>query len=171
MGEPAFRARQLWQWVWQKGVFDFEAMTDMSKPFRARLKRKFEITLPTVTDTQIASDGTVKLLLALADGRLVETVLIPEEDRLTQCLSTQVGCPLRCSFCSTGAMGLERNLTSGEILGQVLAGRQHLARTETGKQIKNLVFMGMGEPLLNWDNVHAALLTLNHPLGLDFSTR
>jgi 23S rRNA (adenine2503-C2)-methyltransferase len=171
MGEPPYRARQLWQWVWQKGVFDFAAMSNISKPLRAASAQRLTITLPTPLATLESVDGTIKFLLRLSDGASIETVLIPDGDRFTQCLSSQVGCPLACTFCSTGGMGFERNLLPGEILSQLLFAREYLRGRAPGQEIKNLVFMGMGEPLLNWKNVRTALETLNHPLGLDYSPR
>jgi 23S rRNA (adenine2503-C2)-methyltransferase len=171
MGEPPYRARQLWQWVWQKGVFDFDQMSDISKSFRAALPEHLTITLPRAQSVQESVDGTVKFLLVMDDGALIETVLIPDEERYTQCISSQVGCPLACTFCSTGRMGFERNLRPGEILGQVLLAREHLRTRHPDRALKNLVFMGMGEPLLNWKHVRTALEILNHPLGLDFSAR
>jgi 23S rRNA (adenine2503-C2)-methyltransferase len=171
MGEPPYRARQLWGWVWQKGVFEFERMSNISKSFRAVLPEHFTITLPRTRSVQESADGTIKFLLAMGDDALIETVLIPDENRYTQCLSSQVGCPLACTFCSTGRMGFERNLRPGEILGQVLFAREHLRTHYPGRELKNLVFMGMGEPLLNWKHVHTALEILNDPLGLGFSPR
>jgi 23S rRNA (adenine2503-C2)-methyltransferase len=171
MGEPPYRARQLWGWVWQKGVFEFEKMSNISKSFRAVLPEHFTITLPRTRSVQESADGTIKFLLAMADDALIETVLIPDENRYTQCLSSQVGCPLACTFCSTGRMGFERNLRPGEILGQVLFAREHLRVHHPGRELKNLVFMGMGEPLLNWKHVHTSLEILNDPLGLSFSPR
>jgi 23S rRNA (adenine2503-C2)-methyltransferase len=152
-------------------VLDFEAMSNISKTFRAALPERMTITLPRARTIQESSDGTIKFLLALSDGALIETVLIPDGERYTQCLSSQVGCPMACTFCSTGGMGFERNMRPGEILGQVLFARAHLAERRQGMELKNLVFMGMGDPLLNWKHVRTALEILNHPLGLDFSTR
>ncbi len=122
MGEPKFRATQVWQWLWQKLARDFDSMTNVSKGTRAKLAQNLAIVWPEVTTTQTSRDGTIKFLLTLADGAQVETVLIPSESRegvvrLTQCLSSQVGCAMACTFCSTGTMGFERNMTHGEILG------------------------------------------------------
>lgn len=146
-------------------------MTDMSKGLRETLSQAFAFELPQIRTTKISQDGTIKFLLGLSDGQLIETVLIPNEDRYTQCLSTQVGCPMACTFCSTGTMGFVRQMTAGEIAGQVLVARRHLEEKNPHEILQNLVFMGMGEPLLNWTNVQAALAVLNHPLGLDFSSR
>lgn len=168
--EPRFRVAQLWQWLWQKGAQDFAAMTNVSKALRAKLASLAEVRWPEVDRVQQSRDGTVKLLLKLADGALVETVLIPAEGRFTQCLSTQVGCAMACTFCNTGRMGFARNLTQAEILGQILVGRHYLAERNLSP-LKNLVFMGMGEPLLNLDNLLKSLETLNSGEGLGFSSR
>ncbi len=172
-----FRADQLWQWIWQKLVTDFDQMTDLSKSLRESLKAKAYIKLPKITADLQSKDGTRKLLLTFADGASVETVLIPssgkqEGKRVTQCLSSQVGCAMGCTFCHTAAMGLVRNMTAGEILSQVLIARQLLNDTRRDHPIiKNLVFMGMGEPLLNKDALYKALHSLHNPKGFDFSTR
>ncbi len=145
---PRFRTDQIWQWLWQKGVEDFDSMTNLAKNLRDEMKAKAVINHPKVDVVQTSKDGTIKLLLRLKDGALVETVLIPMEGRYTQCLSTQVGCAMACTFCNTGLMGFERNMSMSEMLGQVLAGRKYL-RENNLDPLKNLVFMGMGEPLLN----------------------
>jgi len=172
LGEPRFRAAQLFQWLWQKGAAEFAAMTNLSKTLREKLADVAAIRLPDVADTRVSSDGTVKFLLRLADGALVETVLIPEEDHLTQCLSSQVGCAMACAFCRTGAGGFTRNMTAGEMAGQVLAARRHLKDAgRDPKDLRNLVFMGMGEPLLNLPELLRALAVMTHDQGLGFSTR
>ena len=177
LGEPRFRALQVWQWIWQRNVTDFEAMTNVSKATRARLAEIAECRLPEVVTVQTASDGTEKLLLRLADGSMVETVIIPSEAqdgsiRIAQCLSSQVGCAMGCTFCSTGGMGFVRNMTAGEILSQVLLARRRLGDNRPDRPIiRNLVFMGMGEPLLNLHEVTRALTMLHHEKGLDFSPR
>ena len=177
LGEPRFRAGQVWQWLWQKNAVSFEAMTDVSKALRLHLAEKAEIRLPEVVDVSTARDGTEKLLLRLRDGALVETVIIPSEGRdgsvrIAQCLSCQVGCAMGCTFCSTGSMGFRRNMTAGEILGQVLVARVRLGDNRVDRPIiRNLVFMGMGEPLLNLTEVTRALNMLHHERGLDFSSR
>jgi 23S rRNA (adenine2503-C2)-methyltransferase len=171
LGEPPYRARQVWQWLWQKGCRDIAAMTDVSKVLRARLAEAATIVWPMVARVRESADGTVKFLLALADGEAVECVLIPEKDHYTACLSTQVGCAMGCAFCATGLMGFRRNMTAGEMLGQVLVARQWLLDRGVALRLRNLVFMGMGEPLLNYDNLLAALEALHHPQGLDFSGR
>lgn len=181
LGFKKFRAGQLWQWIWVKNVSGFEAMTDISQNDRARLEELAEIRWPSIADVRVSSDGTTKFLLELADGELVETVLIPSDApkrpndvtvRMTQCVSTQVGCAMACSFCSTGKLGFRRNMTMGEILGQVQVARAYVHDTQPERPIiRNLVYMGMGEPLLNLDTVMDSLRTLEHPKGLAFSPR
>ncbi|GAB6038059.1 23S rRNA (adenine(2503)-C(2))-methyltransferase RlmN [Fundidesulfovibrio butyratiphilus] len=171
LGQPPYRARQVWQWLWQKGATDPEEMTNLSKDLRKALGEVSTLVSPRVLSRLQSRDGTVKLLLGLADGQAIETVLIPERDHFTQCLSTQVGCSMGCTFCRTGTLGLTRNLTHGEILGQVLVARRELAQAGGRLGLRNLVVMGMGEPLLNYRNLITALESLHHPQGLDFSSR
>ncbi|GAB6060378.1 23S rRNA (adenine(2503)-C(2))-methyltransferase RlmN [Desulfonatronum parangueonense] len=171
MGEAPFRAQQIWQWLWQKRVRDFALMSNVSKDLRSRLAEDAVIVWPDVDQVQHSRDGTTKFLLTLRDGQRIETVLIPEKTHYTLCLSSQVGCSLGCTFCATGRMGLLRNLTMGEILAQVLVAQEHVAGLDTELSLRNLVFMGMGEPLLNRVNLRRALESLHHPLGLDFSKR
>ena len=158
IGEKQFRATQVIQWIHQYGVDDFDAMTNLSKELRARLKEIAEIRLPENVQDQVAADGTRKWLLRLEDGNCIETVFIPEEDRGTLCVSSQVGCTLNCSFCSTGHQGFNRSLNAGEIISQLLVANQSLGRDPKGERIiTNVVLMGMGEPLLNYDNVVPAM--------------
>lgn len=171
MGHQGFRARQLWQWLWRLGAREFGQMTNIAKDFREQLGREWAIVWPRVEETRTSADGTIKFLLKLADGATVETVLIPDKDRYTQCLSCQIGCPMGCTFCSTGLMGFARNMTGGEIAAQVLVARDHLRVHGLAQDVKNLVYMGMGEPLLNWDEVRKSLHILSHPEGLEFSRR
>ncbi len=171
MGHQAFRARQLWQWLWRRGVREFSDMTNIAKDFREQLTREWALAWPETAEVQKSSDGTVKLLLRLADGALVETVLIPDKDRYTQCLSCQIGCPMGCTFCSTGLMGFVRNMSGGEIASQVLVARDYLRTHGLAEEVKNLVYMGMGEPLTNWEEVRRSLHILSHPEGLEFSRR
>ncbi|MFH1913618.1 MAG: 23S rRNA (adenine(2503)-C(2))-methyltransferase RlmN [Pseudomonadota bacterium] len=168
--EPRFRTEQIWQWLWQKRVRDVAAMTNLSRPLREKLAAMATIAWPEVARVQQSEDGTIKFLLRLGDGKLVETVLIPMQDRYSQCLSTQVGCAMGCTFCSTGRLGFERNMTYGEILGQVLVGRQYL-EDRSMNPLKNLVFMGMGEPLLNLDTLLQVLDDLPCERGLSLSWR
>ncbi|WP_018124647.1 23S rRNA (adenine(2503)-C(2))-methyltransferase RlmN [Desulfovibrio oxyclinae] len=170
LGLPRFRAEQLWQWMWQKGVADFDAMTNIAKPLREALKEKCEVRWPEIEKTQVSEDGTTKFLFRMQDGKRIESVIIPMHDRYSQCLSTQAGCAMGCTFCNTGLMGFERNLTHGEILGQVLAARKHLEDNDL-PPLKNLVFMGMGEPLLNLDTLLRVLGTLPDTKGLNISWR
>lgn len=175
--QPKFRAKQLWQWLWQKNAASFNEMTSISKNLRAALANSCSLPQPEIVATRKAEDNTIKFLLKLADGKLVETVLIPSTNRAgqirwAQCLSTQVGCPMRCAFCATGKMGFARNLTMGEILSQVLIGKRYLHDNRPDKPVlRNLVFMGMGEPLLNLDALLGALRVLGHKDGLNFSPR
>lgn len=171
MGEPKFRAAQIWAWLWRQGSQDFSEMTNVSKTFRTRLAETWDIAWPKVHTLQESVDGTVKFLLRFDDDALVETVLIPEGDRYTQCLSTQVGCAMGCTFCSTGAMGFMRNMTGGEIAMQVLVARDFLLSRDQGQRLTNLVFMGMGEPLMNWPEVKRAMEILHSEHGLSFSRR
>jgi 23S rRNA (adenine2503-C2)-methyltransferase len=152
--EKSFRARQIMQWIYQRGVEDFDEMTDLSKALRARLNADAEISPPKVQARHDSKDGCIKWLFASGAGQAVETVFIPEADRGTLCISSQVGCALDCSFCATGAQGFNRNLTSAEIIGQVRHAIRELPRRDNGEPaISNVVFMGMGEPLANYRNV------------------
>ena len=177
LDEPRFRAAQVWQWLWQKMARDFDEMTNVSKGTRQRLAETAVIHWPDVRKIEKSADGTEKFLLALHDGALVETVLIPSAARdgtvrNAQCLSCQVGCVMGCSFCATGSQGFERNMSMSEILGQVLVVRKHLGDLRPDRpKLRNLVFMGMGEPLLNLREVMRSLETLNHKHGLCFSPR
>jgi len=152
--EKPFRARQIMQWIYQRSVDDFDEMTDLSKNLRARLKADAEIEAPEVKSRHNSEDGCVKWLFTSGAGQAVETVFIPETDRGTLCISSQVGCALDCAFCATGAQGFNRNLTSSEIIGQVRHAINELPRRDNGEPaVTNVVFMGMGEPLANYRNV------------------
>jgi len=158
LGEKPYRAAQVIQWIHQYGVDDFVSMTNLSKTLRACLQEAAEIRVPEVIEDQTAADGTRKWLLHLDDGNAIETVFIPEEDRGTLCVSSQVGCTLNCSFCSTGHQGFNRNLGVAEIISQLLVANRALGRDPKGERIiTNVVLMGMGEPLLNYDNVLPAM--------------
>jgi 23S rRNA (adenine2503-C2)-methyltransferase len=182
-GTPEKQARmrvgQIWQWIYQKGVRDFAAMTNLAKPYRALLAEHFEIALPEVVTREISADGTRKYLVRIAGGHEVETVYIPETDRGTLCISSQVGCTLTCSFCHTGTQKLVRNLTAGEIIGQVMLARDDLGEwPEPGKAprnesrlLSNIVLMGMGEPLYNFDAVRDAMKIAMDPEGISLSRR
>jgi 23S rRNA (adenine2503-C2)-methyltransferase len=174
LGEKRFRADQIFNWIYFRGVTDFSAMTDISKPLRARLSEIYRIGRPETVTAQVSRDGTRKWLLRLADGNEVETVFIPEEDRGTLCVSSQVGCTLTCSFCHTGTQAWVRNLNAAEIAGQVMMARDALSEWPTpsdDRRITNVVFMGMGEPLFNYDNVKAAVELCRDEKGLNFSRR
>ena len=174
LGEPAFRAGQLWHWIYHRGAVDFSAMTSLSKAFRARLTERFAVRRPEVATVQVAADGTRKWLLRLADGQEVETVHIPERERGTLCVSAQVGCTLTCRFCHTGTQALVRNLSAAEIVGQVMLAHDAFdvwPVPRDGPDMTNIVLMGMGEPLYNYDNLAKALTIVMDPEGLSFSKR
>lgn len=157
LGEPAFRALQTFKWIHQSGIDDFNAMTNLSKPLRQRLQQIAEIRAPEIVMDQPSADGTRKWLLRLDDGQCIETVFIPEEGRGTLCVSSQVGCALDCTFCATARQGFNRNLSIAEIIGQVWLA-ERLVKPGSGKRgITNVVLMGMGEPLLNFDAVVEAM--------------
>jgi 23S rRNA (adenine2503-C2)-methyltransferase len=171
LGQPKYRAQQVLKWIHQDGLRDFDAMTNLSKDLRNTLKNQSNLDLPEITREQKSADGTVKWLLNLADGNAIETVYIPEDDRGTLCISSQVGCALNCRFCSTGAMGFNRNLSAAEIISQVRIAVQQLSadgQKHDGK-ITNIVLMGMGEPLLNYDNVLPVLNILMSDFGYGLS--
>jgi 23S rRNA (adenine2503-C2)-methyltransferase len=165
--EPAFRGRQVAAWVYQRGVRDFAAMTDLAKPLRARLAEEAVVAVPDVAGRVRSRDGSQKLVLRLADDRTVHAVLMPDDDRLTLCVSTQVGCGFGCTFCFTGTMGLVRNLTAGEIAGQVFAAREIAGK----ERLTHVVYMGMGEPLANYAATVTSLRILTDPRGFGFSPR
>ncbi|MDR2160829.1 MAG: 23S rRNA (adenine(2503)-C(2))-methyltransferase RlmN [Desulfovibrio sp.] len=176
LGQSAYRARQIWQWIWRKRARSFAEMSDLSLALRERLAAVAALDRPSVAAREESRDGTVKFLLRLADGEQVETVLIPSfsqdgRPRLTLCLSCQVGCAMGCTFCGTGAMGFSRNMSCGEILSQVLLARDFLGDSPHRPLLRNLVFMGMGEPLLNLTQVLRSLEILNSDSGLAFSHR
>lgn len=168
LGERSFRGRQLFVQIYRRKYFDFRQMTDLSKEFRRRLEEQFDLHLPEVTRRSESSDGTCKYLLRLVDGKFVETVHIPESGRDTLCISSQVGCGVGCTFCMTAQMGFIRNLTPGEIVGQVL---RVITDGRVADKGFNIVFMGMGEPLYNYRNVMKAFRLLTDPQGIDLSHR
>ncbi len=172
LGEKPFRAAQVLQWMHQRGVDDFEAMTDLSKALREKLGALAEIRGPEVAVDQQSEDGTRKWMLRLDDGNCIETVFIPEDDRGTLCVSSQVGCALDCAFCSTAQQGFNRNLKLGEIIGQLwLANRAMNVDSQEGRRITNVVMMGMGEPLLNFDAVVGAMALMRDDLAYGLSKR
>ena len=171
---PRFRARQLWRWVWRHGVTEFSDMTDLGKPVQSLLAQHFHADRPAVSRRQDSSDGTIKWLLRLHDGHEIEAVYIPDSDRGTLCISSQVGCTLTCTFCHTGTQRLVRNLSVAEICGQILLAMDELGDWPAGKpdrRLTNIVLMGMGEPLYNYDNVSAALKMIMSGEGIALSKR
>jgi 23S rRNA (adenine2503-C2)-methyltransferase len=170
IGEKKFRAKQLYEWLWQKHAHSFEAMTNLSKEFRARLSQEFELPALQVDTTQHSADGTVKSRFRTHEGHLVEGVLIPTETRQTACVSSQIGCSLSCRFCATGYIEKKRNLNFDEIYDQVVLINKQAEET-FGKKLSNIVFMGMGEPLLNYKNVLRAIERISSPDGLGMSPR
>ncbi|WP_299787183.1 23S rRNA (adenine(2503)-C(2))-methyltransferase RlmN [uncultured Marivita sp.] len=184
MGTPEkqakMRVNQIWQWVYQWGVRDFHAMTNLAKGYRAQLDDAFDIAVPEMVSKNVSADGTRKYLVRIAGGHEVEVVYIPETDRGTLCISSQVGCTLTCSFCHTGTQKLVRNLTAGEIIGQVMLARDDLGEwpepgVGTGENgprlLSNIVLMGMGEPLYNFDNVRDAMKIAMDGEGIALSRR
>jgi 23S rRNA (adenine2503-C2)-methyltransferase len=168
LGAPRFHARQIYQWVFKRGIVEFDRMTDLGRVLRAQLAAAFDIGTPSVERADRSTDGTTKFLLRLADGQLIESVFIPDTPSQTFCLSTQVGCAMKCAFCLTGRMGIVRNLTAGEIVGQVRVLARELGMLDTRF---NIVLMGMGEPLHNYDNTMKAIRMLADEHGLAVSPR
>lgn len=176
--QAKMRVNQIWQWIYHWGVRDFASMTNLAKDYRALLADSFVIELPEMVTRQVSADGTRKYLVRIAGGHEVEIVYIPEEDRGTLCVSSQVGCTLTCSFCHTGTQKLVRNLTAGEIIGQVMLARDDLGEwPEQGapkneqRLLSNIVLMGMGEPLYNFENVRNAMKIAMDPEGISLSRR
>ncbi|MDT8437819.1 MAG: 23S rRNA (adenine(2503)-C(2))-methyltransferase RlmN [Wenzhouxiangellaceae bacterium] len=167
LGEKPFRARQLLQWIHQRGVTDFAAMSDLSRGLRETLGLLAEVRPPEVAHEQRSADGTIKWAMALPGGNMVETVFIPERGRGTLCISSQVGCMLNCTFCSTAMQGFSRNLSAAEIIGQVWLAAQRIGE----QRITNVVLMGMGEPLLNLDQVRPALELMREDLAWQLAAR
>ncbi|MDE4141248.1 MULTISPECIES: 23S rRNA (adenine(2503)-C(2))-methyltransferase RlmN [Rhodobacterales] len=176
--QAKMRVGQIWQWIYQWGKRDFAEMTNLAKAYRAQLAEHFEIAIPEMVSKQVSSDGTRKYLVRIAGGHEVEVVYIPEEGRGTLCISSQVGCTLTCSFCHTGTQKLVRNLTAGEIVGQVMMARDDLeewpvpgAPKDETRLLSNIVLMGMGEPLYNFENVRDAMKIAMDPEGISLSRR
>jgi len=168
LGKKEYSGRQLYKWIFQRGVTDFKAMTDLGKPFRTLLDERCEVLKLQTKDSIASDDGTVKTVWRTADDLFIESVLIPDEDRLTLCVSSQAGCPIGCDFCATGKMGFKRNLSSGEIYDQYLLTMLSL---KDDTRITNIVFMGMGEPLLNYDNLLKATNILSDQFGAGLSAK
>lgn len=176
LGQPAFRGRQLMAWLYRPGIKNFDEMTDLAKSFRKVLHREAYISGFNTDILERSEDGSVKFVFHLEDGCLIEAVLIPEIDRNTLCVSSQVGCAMQCSFCLTGTMGFVRNLTPSEIVNQVCAAGDFLLQEQEEKligprEVTNIVFMGMGEPLNNLENVLTSISILTEQKGLDFTGR
>lgn len=167
-GEKAFRAKQIYEWLWKKPVGSFDGMTNLSKDLRNLLKENYTIQAVEIDNIQVSKDKTIKLAFRLFDNALVEGVLIPTDNRSTACISTQVGCNLGCEFCATGKMGLKRNLSVGEIFHQVVE-IMKLAKEKYNLSLTNIVLMGMGEPLLNYDNVLKSMEMVSSSDGLAMS--
>jgi 23S rRNA (adenine2503-C2)-methyltransferase len=170
IGEKKFRAKQVYEWIWQKGALSFADMTNLSKELRQRLGDNFTLPALTIDTTQYSADGTIKTRFKTWDNHLVEGVLIPTESRYTACVSSQIGCSLSCKFCATGYMDRQRNLEFDEIYDEVVLINQQCEHTY-GKKLSNIVFMGMGEPLLNYKNVLKSVERISSPDGLGMSPR
>jgi len=170
-GWPRFRGEQIWRWVHDKGARSFDDMTNLGRDTRARLAETAAIGGLEVAEVQTSHDGTRKLRLVTRDGQSIESVIIPDGDKTTQCISSQIGCAVDCQFCATAKLGLRRNLDAGEIVDQVYLARRLLAEVDPGRRISNLVYMGMGEPLHNYDNVIRSLRILTHDKGVGLSQR
>jgi len=178
LGAKPFRARQLMKWIYRRGAADFSAMSDLAREFRAQLREVAEITVPQIVTEQVSSDGTRKWMLRMDQVQGIETVYIPEPDRGTLCISSQVGCAMDCTFCATAQQGFNRNLSVAEIVGQVWLAQRELTGSRAGESadvrsraITNIVFMGMGEPLANYRNVVPAMQIFMDDLGYDLSRR
>lgn len=168
--QPKFRANQVDQWLWQKQVKTFEEMTNLPLPVREALDQHFVINELTIAEEQVSDDGTVKCAIRLHDGMVVEAVLIPAKDRMTACISSQVGCSLTCAFCATGRLKRMRNLEPDEIFDQVVAIKL-MAEKHFNKPLTNIVYMGMGEPLLNYKNVLTSIYRITHDMGLGMAAK
>lgn len=170
MGEQAFRAKQIYEWIWQKSATDFDQMSNLSKPLREKLKSGFAINFVKVKESQISSDRTIKSSFSLYDGNIIEGVLIPTPERMTACVSSQVGCSLTCKFCATGYMDRKRNLNADEIYDQVvLISKQ--AEEKYSLPLTNIVYMGMGEPLLNYSNMMKSVERITAADGLNMAAK
>ena len=170
MGEQGFRAKQVYEWLWAKSCTDFDAMTNLSKSLRETLKANFEIRAVAVKESQISSDKTIKSSFRLYDGNIIEGVLIPTPDRMTACVSSQVGCSLTCKFCATGYMDRKRNLQADEIYDQVVLIANQAAE-KYNQPLTNIVYMGMGEPLLNYSGMMKSVERITAPDGLNMAAK
>jgi len=167
-GKEKYRAKQIMKWLYQENAASFDDMTDLSKPFRIQIQDAARIALPEIIKAQVSKDGTKKILFELEDGLFIESVLIPGKNHWTVCVSTQVGCQMGCTFCLTGSRGFKRNLLPSEITGQIT---KLLRETDEGENLKNIVMMGMGEPLANYENVIKAIRIITSEIGFGFSHR
>jgi len=170
LNEPAFRAKQVYQWLWQKCAVSFEEMTNLSKDLRSKLETNFEITPVVISEMQVSNDRTIKCAMKLSDEKIVESVLIPTDTRMTVCISSQVGCSLTCTFCATGKLKRLRNLTAGEIYDQVALVKK-LSEEKYGQPLSNIVYMGMGEPLLNYKEVINSVEHITSQSGLGMAAK
>ena len=170
-GWPRFRGEQIWRWVHDKAARSFDDMTNLGRETRARLAETCVIGGLEIAEVQTSTDGTRKLRLVTRDGQSIESVIIPDGDKTTQCISSQIGCAVDCQFCATAKLGLLRNLDAGEIVDQVYLAKRLLAEVDPGRRISNLVYMGMGEPLHNYDNLVRSLQILTHDKGIGLSQR
>lgn len=170
IGEKKFRLQQVWEWLWQKGALDFTSMSNLSKELRTKLEGKFSLPSLTINTTQVSEDGTIKTRFKTHDGHYIEGVLIPTEERLTACVSSQIGCSLTCKFCATGFLERKRNLNFDEIYDEVVLINQQ-ALQHYGKKLTNIVFMGMGEPLLNYKNLLKSVERITAEDGMGMSAR
>lgn len=161
LGEPSYRGKQLAEWIYRKGIDNFSVMSNLSSGFREKLEENATVTRSRVSARRVSRDDTAKFLLDLADGNRIESVLLPYEDRVTVCVSSQVGCSVKCSFCATGDGGLVRSLSAGEIVDQVMT-----LQREGSRRVTNVVYMGMGEPLFNYDAVLKSVRVLNDEVGI-----
>ncbi|MBT3233728.1 MAG: 23S rRNA (adenine(2503)-C(2))-methyltransferase RlmN [Calditrichaeota bacterium] len=166
IGEKPFHGRQIYNWIYKQRIFDFAQMGNLSKNLRENLKQKASVCLPIIAKKERSGDGTIKLLLEMSDGQRIETVYIPDGDRHTACLSSQVGCALKCVYCATGKIGFKRNLSCGEIVAQLFC-----LESVVGKKMTNVVMMGMGEPLMNCEALFKAIRLMADPDGIGFSKR
>lgn len=170
MGEQGFRAKQIYEWLWQKSSVDFDQMSNLSKALREKLKATFAINAVTVKQSQISTDKTIKNTFSLYDGNIIEGVLIPADDRMTACVSSQVGCSLSCKFCATGYMDRKRNVNADEIYDQVVLIASQ-AEQHYDQPLTNIVYMGMGEPLLNYSNIMKSIERITSPDGLNMAAK
>lgn len=164
--QKPFRAKQIYQWIYQKQVFSFAEMSDIAKEVRSSLAETFHIEAVSIAEKQVSTDGTIKYLLTLLDGHLIETVLMRHEYGISLCVTTQVGCRMKCAFCASGLLSCQRNLTAGEMVAQIMKVQQ-----DTGERISHIVVMGTGEPFDNYENVMAFVRIINHPHGLAIGAR